>query len=194
MITPRILVPALCALALAGAACRVERTITEQTITARMPTAAMAGTIDESEEVVVALRPRDGGEPVEAGDIVLFGFPSDTGKRLILRVAGLPGDTLEMRDGTLHRNGRRVREHYATHRDRGVDRAGEEFRWQRNYAPRTADASEGRRPSLRSWGPLLVPPGDYFLLGDNRDRALDSRYWGFVADSLVIGRVVRPRR
>jgi signal peptidase I len=188
MATSRLLVPALCALTLAGAACRAE-----QAITVRMPSAAMERTLDESEEVVVALRPRGGGDPVEAGDIVLFGFPPDASKRLILRVAGLPGDTLEMRDGTLHRNGRRVRERYATHRRQGVDPAGEEFRWQRHYAPHRAKAPAGHRPTRDDWGPLLVPPGDYFLLGDNRDRSLDSRYWGFVPDSLVLGRVVRPR-
>ena len=55
-----------------------------------------------------------------------------------------------------------------------------------------ADAAAGTagtyHPSRNNWGPLVVPEGNYFVLGDNRDNSLDSRYWGFVPDSLVKGR------
>jgi len=48
-------------------------------------------------------------------------------------------------------------------------------------------AAEGYRPSRNNWGPLVVPAHQFFVLGDNRDNSLDSRYWGFVPDSLLRG-------
>jgi signal peptidase I len=68
------------------------------------------------------------------------------------------------------------------------------FRWQRGYLTNTAaaaDVSVGMppiyRPSRDNWGPIVVPPAHFFVLGDNRDNSLDSRYWGFVPDSLLRG-------
>jgi signal peptidase I len=94
-----------------------------------------------------------------------------------------------MRDGVLVLNGSLQREHYAHHSEPGVDRAYEEFEWQRNYLVRSAAASERSRvhPSRNNWGPIVVPPRHYFMLGDNRDNSLDSRYWGFVPDSMLKG-------
>ena len=61
-------------------------------------------------------------------------------------------------------------------------------RWQRDYLVRTASASSlSYHPSRNNWGPLVVPLRHYFVLGDNRDNSLDSRYWGFVPDTLVRG-------
>ncbi|HET9010772.1 MAG TPA: signal peptidase I, partial [Gemmatimonadaceae bacterium] len=56
------------------------------------------------------------------------------------------------------------------------------------FLVRTADAAVGYHPSRNNWGPLVVPQEQYFVLGDNRDNSLDSRYWGFVPDSLLRGR------
>ena len=69
-----------------------------------------------------------------------------------------------------------------------MDPAAEDFRWQKNYLVRTAAAAAGYNPSRNNWGPLVVPKGNYFVLGDNRDNSLDSRYWGWVPDSLIKGR------
>ena len=124
----------------------------------------------------------------QRGDVIVFQFPSDLSKNFVKRLVGLSGDTLEMREGLLYRNGAPLDERYAIHSEPGLDPSGEDFRWQRNYMVRTAEASEQRQPSRNNWGPLVVPPGDLFVLGDNRDNSLDSRYWGFVADSLVRGR------
>jgi signal peptidase I len=92
-----------------------------------------------------------------------------------------------MREGILFRNGVRLQEAYVRHTDPGADPAGEEFRWQRDYLVRTAAASVSYHPSRNNWGPLVVPGEHLFVLGDNRDNSLDSRYWGFVPDSLVRG-------
>ncbi len=122
------------------------------------------------------------------GDVIVFEFPEDVTKYLVKRLVGVPGDTVEMRDGTLIRNGAAIPERYVEHTEPDMDPAPEEFRWQRDYVVRTAAAASAYHPSRNNWGPLVVPKGNYFVLGDNRDNSLDSRYWGFVADSLLKGR------
>lgn len=131
------------------------------------------------------------------GDVIVFQWPEDPSKNFVKRLVGLPGDTLMMREGTLFVNARPQREVYVTHTDPGVDPTFEEFRWQRDYLVHTAAAAPapigvirnpGDHPSRNNWGPLIVPPRSYFVLGDNRDNSLDSRYWGFVPDSLLRGR------
>lgn len=121
------------------------------------------------------------------GDVIVFQWPSDPTKNFVKRLVGVPGDTLSMDEGVLFRNGVRLQEGYVRHIDPGADPAGEEFRWQRDYLVRTASASVSYHPSRNNWGPLVVPKEHLFVLGDNRDNSLDSRYWGFVPDSLVRG-------
>jgi signal peptidase I len=124
------------------------------------------------------------------GDVIVFEWPDDRSKNFVKRLIGLAGDTLEMRDGRLYRNGLQLREEYVVHTEPNDDRSTEEFRWQRNYLVRRGEASMGSHPSRNNWGPLIVPAGNYFVLGDNRDNSYDSRYWGFVPDSLVKGRPI----
>jgi signal peptidase I len=125
----------------------------------------------------------------QRGDVIVFEYPEDPTKNFVKRLIGIPGDTVEMREGTLIRNSKVVTEHYVEHTDPDIDPAPEDFRWQRDYVVRTAAAAAGGyHPSRNNWGPLVVPRGNYFVLGDNRDNSLDSRYWGFVADSLVKGK------
>ena len=92
-----------------------------------------------------------------------------------------------MRDGVLFRNNERLSEQYVTHHS-DVDRVEDRFRWQRDFIVPRANASVQYYPTRNNWGPLVVPRKSYFVLGDNRDNSSDSRYWGFVADSLVKGR------
>ncbi len=120
------------------------------------------------------------------GDVVVFQWPEDPAKNFVKRLVGLPQDTLEMRDGILWRNGFEQREPYAQRAPMGFDPAGDEFRWQRDFVAPAVDP-RGYNPTRNDWGPLVVPAQHYFVLGDNRDNSLDSRYWGFVPDSLVRG-------
>ena len=122
------------------------------------------------------------------GDVIVFEWPKDRTKNFVKRLVGLPGDTLAMRDAVLIRNGVALAEPYVSHSDSGADPVWEEFRWQSNFLVRTAGAAVAYHPSRNNWGPLVVPGGQYFVLGDNRDNSLDSRYWGFVPDSLLRGR------
>ena len=125
------------------------------------------------------------------GDVMVFRWPEDLSKDFVKRVVGVPGDTLAMQDGVLLLNGRQQREGYVVHNEPDADPAGEAFRWQDTVLIRTAEAARAPyHPSRNNWGPLIVPSRSYFVLGDNRDNSLDSRYWGFVPDSLVRGRPI----
>ena len=122
------------------------------------------------------------------GDVIVFDYPVDPSKTFVKRLVGLPGDTLSMRDGTLLHNGQPMVEQYVVHSDPGADPATDEFRWQRSHLVNTAmAASDGYNPSRNNWGPLVVPAHHFFVLGDNRDNSADSRYWGFVSDTLLRG-------
>ncbi len=128
----------------------------------------------------------------QLGDILVFEWPTDPTKNFVKRLVGRPGDTLSMQGGSLLRNGVLVREQYVSHTEPDVDPMTDEFRWQRGYLTNTAVAAEAGmppiyRPSRDNWGPIVVPPKHLFVLGDNRDNSLDSRYWGFVPDSLLRG-------
>ena len=125
----------------------------------------------------------------QRGDVIVFQFPEDPTKDFVKRLVGTPGDTLSMADGTLFLNGRPQLERYVVHTDPDATTSEEDFRWQRDYLVSTAEAAHtGYHPSRNNWGPLIVPAKSYFVLGDNRDNSLDSRYWGFVPDSLLRGR------
>jgi signal peptidase I len=126
-------------------------------------------------------------QPVR-GDVIVFEWPKDRSKNFVKRLVGIAGDTLAMRDGILIRNGVALAEPYVSHSDPEADPVWEEFRWQSNFLVRTAGAAVAYHPSRNNWGPLVVPEGQYFVLGDNRDNSLDSRYWGFVPESLLRGR------
>ena len=121
------------------------------------------------------------------GDVIVFEWPEDRSKNFVKRLIGVAGDTVEMRDGTVWLNGHPLTERYVVHVEPNADPSTEEFRWQRDYLVKRAEASMGYHPSRNNWGPLIVPPKSYFVLGDNRDNSYDSRYWGFVPDSLVKG-------
>lgn len=93
----------------------------------------------------------------ERGDIIVFVYPEDREKDFIKRVIGIPGDEIEIRDKKLFRNGQPV---------------GDE-----PYARYAEPAEPGPRDNF---GPVTVPDGNVFVMGDNRDHSFDSRFWGFV--------------
>ena len=128
------------------------------------------------------------GEP-KRGDIATFFSPRD-GKRLVKRIVGLPGDTIAMRNDVLSVNGTPARySDPALVREPGggsAVRVTESIAGSRRRIQYLPDAS-----AMRDFGPVVVPPGSYFMLGDNRDNSADSRYIGPVARRLLIGRVNR---
>lgn len=126
-------------------------------------------------------------EEPERGDIVVFTPPHDPGKNYVKRLMGLPGDTLEMRNKSLYVNGEREVGPYVQHVDPQGDATHPGMGWQYPHLLPGVDRG-AYRPTRDNWGPLVVPQGKYFVLGDNRDNSEDSRYWGFVNREAIRGR------
>jgi signal peptidase I len=124
----------------------------------------------------------------QQGDVIVFFPPHEPTKNYVKRVVGLQGDTLEMRDKVLYRNGEPVVELYARYVDPFSDPADPRMEWQRAYLPAGKRDWRSYHPTRDNWGPLVVPEAKLFTLGDNRDNSEDSRYWGFVDESSVRGR------
>lgn len=129
-----------------------------------VPTGSMIPTIQLQERVVVD-RLFYKMEELERGDIIVFKAPEKTEQLkqqdLVKRLIALPGETVEVRDGYVWINDRALYEPYIA----------------------TGGVTKGK------FGPILVPEGHYFVMGDNRDDSSDSRTWGFLEQKLVIGRV-----
>jgi signal peptidase I len=132
------------------------------------------------------------GEP-RRGEVVTFRSPKD-GTRLIKRVVGLPGDTIALRGDVLYVNGMaasysdpvRVTEDVPGWGETAAVRVTERIAG----STRVVQYLPGVR-ALRDFGPVAVPQGSYFMMGDNRDDSADSRYIGPVARHLIIGRTSR---
>jgi len=124
----------------------------------------------------------------DRGDVIVFAFPRDPRLNYVKRVVAIAGDTIAMRGGRLILNGREIPEPYVHRQGDAREIAEPEFAWQRAHLVGPTGRRATYRPTRNTWGPLLVPPGKYFVLGDNREHSSDSRYWGFVDQSLVRGR------
>ena len=129
----------------------------------------------------------------DVGHVVVFEPPASAGQpagaRYVKRVVGVPGDTLAMLDGRLYRDGEQVAEPYAKHVRPWEDPFSVRFLWQRPYLATAGNGGPGGyHPTRDNWGPLVVPPDSFFVMGDNRDNSEDSRYWGFVARGEIMGR------
>jgi signal peptidase I len=101
-------------------------------------------------------------EPIERGDVVVFWYPLDRSKSFIKRVVGLPGETVEIRQGRVYVDGKRLDEPYVP--------------------AQYADAS--------AYGPVRIPPDEYFLMGDHRVSSNDSRVFGSVPSRYIYGKAV----
>lgn len=129
------------------------------------------------------------------GDVIVFKFPQDHSTDYIKRVVGLPGDRLELRQNELFINDRPMpREHGGIYRysegGRGLAEEHESDLWFETLDDkRHEDIQELNRPPA-SFGPIIVPEGNVFVMGDNRDNSSDSRVWGPVKHDLIKGRAL----
>ncbi|NUR52897.1 MAG: signal peptidase I [Acidobacteria bacterium] len=106
------------------------------------------------------------------GDVVVFKYPDEPERDFIKRVIGLPGETLELRNKKVFVNGQPIDEPYVHF-----------------LTPPSSDYQEVTSFDVRErYGPVTVPPGQYFVMGDNRDNSQDSRYWGFLPRGYIKGK------
>jgi signal peptidase I len=103
----------------------------------------------------------------QRGDVVIFKYPLDSSKDFIKRVIGVPGDEILIRDKQVYVNGVPYRNPHEVHK-----------------GPKVYPPEQNQRDNF---GPVRVPANDYFMMGDNRDRSYDSRFWGFVKNSDIVG-------
>jgi len=100
-------------------------------------------------------------EPVARGDVIVFRYPLNPQRDFVKRVMGLPGDRAQLKEGVVYINGQRISE--------------------KGYTI---------KPDFGNYGPVVVPTGDYFVLGDNRNNSEDSRFFGYVPRANIIGKAI----
>jgi signal peptidase I len=125
---------------------------------------------------------------IKRGDIIVFYYPVDPKQFLVKRVIGLPGDHIRMRNRTVYVNGAPLHENYVIHKQWMPDNYRDNFPSQQSYS---REIDRRWRYQLQNYimqGEVVVPQGQYFVMGDNRDQSLDSRYWGFVPRANIVGR------
>jgi signal peptidase I len=170
-----------------------------------VPTGSMKPTILEGDRIFVYKAAYDLRIPFttwrlvewavpERGDIAVFFSPAD-GKRLVKRVVGVPGDRIEVREGTLLINGGPAE--YRSLEDEVIEQLHREEHDGYRFASETLGGREhpvmmaSWGPSLGRFGPVEVPQGHFFMMGDNRDNSVDSRWFGFVSRDRIVGRATR---
>ena len=126
---------------------------------------AMLPAIKDGQQLNVERFDRGAKFEVKRGDVVAFWFPDKPSVTYFKRLVGMPGETVEIREGAVFINGRRLDEPYL---DATLNRASDTLR------------------------PVYVKPHYYYVLGDNRDNSSDSRHWGLVPEKYIYAKVVSP--
>jgi signal peptidase I len=129
------------------------------------------------------------------GDVVVFKSPNqidqplDPNPTLVKRLVGLPGDTLYMRKGVLYVNGQVSKQNFPPPADDQIyDSVDPLFDWQKSVQLTSSRfGPPPAQPSHDNWGPFVVPPGHFFMMGDSRYNSKDSRYWSFVPRENIRG-------
>lgn len=125
-------------------------------------------------------------EAPKRGDIIVFRYPIDIKQTFVKRVMGVPGDHLHLVNKQVYLNGHMLNEPYVVHKLDYIDSYRDNFPSDPN-TPLFPPAQQMLEHNVQG-GDVVVPPGHYFAMGDNRDQSLDSRYWGFVPRENIIGK------
>jgi signal peptidase I len=147
------------------------------------PTGSMEDTLLVGDRILATRFPRPS---VKLGDIVVFMYPVDRKQTFIKRIVGVPGDRIRVMNKILYRNGAPVSEPYAVHKLDYLDSYRDNCPSEPN-TPLFPPAQEMLAQNVVN-EEVVVPAGKYFVMGDNRDQSLDSRYWGFVGEGDFIGK------
>ena len=130
---------------------------------------------------------------IRRGDIVVFLSPSENGLFVVKRVIGIPGDRIHLRNASVYRNGEKIPEPYVRYKN--DDPNVEATRPYRENFPGVPPDMYGVTPEWQESLPrfiqgedIVVPPDNYFAMGDNRNVSYDSRFWGFIPQENIIGR------
>jgi signal peptidase I len=127
--------------------------------------------------------------PIQRGDIVVFRYPVHPQQHFVKRVVGIPGDHVHLFRGTVFVNGKALDDsHFAIHKSRQIDSYRDDFPAGNYISPEVDSSWWVEMHNVVRQGDIVIPPDKYFVLGDNRDESLDSRYWGFVPRENIIGR------
>jgi len=161
-----------------------------------VPTGSMEGTVRIGDHMLVdrVAYAKSAGparhvlpyEDLQRGDIVCFLYPEDVRQTYVKRVIGLPGDRIRLVDKQVIRNGRRLIEPYTQHIDASIEAFRDNFPEGPQYEVSPRGLNMLRHHVVD--GEVVVPPDTFFAMGDNRDNSLDSRFWGFVPRSYVVGK------
>ena len=150
-----------------------------------LPSNSMANTLLVGDRVFVQVWPKPSAS---RGDILAFYFPLNRRETYLKRVIGIPGDRIRISNKIVYRNGEPLQEPYAIHGSYH-DTYRDDFPSGSNIiSVRLPPAAQSMLQQNVVNGELVVPQGSYFVLGDNRDDSSDSRYWGFVPASDLIGK------
>ncbi len=145
----------------------------------RIPSGSMIPTLDVGDQILVYKLSYGLRDPFKdhywihfhgpsRGDVVVFRYPKDESKDFIKRVIGVPGDHISVRKKIVYVNGKALKEPYIQY----------------------LQPFETDQPDRDSMDEVVVPPGKYFVMGDNRDDSYDSRFWGFVNQNKILGKAV----
>jgi signal peptidase I len=133
----------------------------------RFPTASMEPTLLAGDHILVDRR--ESAKNPSRGELIVFQYPQDPAKDFLKRVVAVGGDKVEIKDKVLYVNGNEVKEPYVSHQE--------------------ADMIPASQNPRDNYGPQVIPKDSYFVLGDNRDKSYDSRFWGAVAKDKIKGTV-----
>lgn len=136
----------------------------------KIPAGSMKPSLEIGDHILIDKTTRV-KDPIRTGDIIVFEYPEDPSRNFVKRVVGMGGDTIESKDKIIYINGKPIQEPYVRRSDAAIRPASVE--------PRD------------NFGPIVIPDGKFFVMGDNRDQSYDSRYWGYVPKESVKGKAFK---